>query len=85
MTRLDKAKERLKLIPRDYTYSEARYLLGRLGFEESNKGKTSGSRVKFYRPADDRIILLHKPHPSDIMSYGAVRGLAEYLRGLGEI
>ena len=40
MTRLDKAKERLKSIPRDYTYSEARYLLGRLGFEESNKGKT---------------------------------------------
>ncbi|MBQ2616163.1 MAG: type II toxin-antitoxin system HicA family toxin [Synergistaceae bacterium] len=85
MTRLDKAKARLLSLPRDYTYSEARYLLGRLGFEESTKGKTSGSRVKFYRPADGRIILLHRPHPTDIMSAGAVRGLAEYLRGLGEI
>ena len=47
MSKLDKAKERLKSIPTDYTYSEARYLLGKLGFEESNKGKTSGSRVKF--------------------------------------
>ena len=85
MTRLDKAKARLLSLPRDYTYSEARYLLGRLGFEESTKGKTSGSRVKFYRPADGRIILLHRPHPTDIMSAGAVRGLAEYFRGLGEI
>ena len=75
MTRLDKAKERLKSIPRDYTYSEARYLLGRLGFEESNKGKTSGSRVKFYRPADARIILLHRPHPSDLRGSLRVRAL----------
>ena len=85
MSRLDKAKERLKTIPRDYTYSEAKYLLGQLGFIESNKGKTSGSRVKFYRASDSTLILMHKPHPSDIMPTKAVRDLAETLKGLGEL
>ena len=85
MSKIEKAIARLKSIPRDYTYSEAKYLLGQLGFAESNKGKTSGSRVKFYRVSDGRIILLHKPHPSDIMSVASVRDLAEYLGRIGEI
>ena len=85
MSKIEKAIARLKSIPRDYTYSEAKYLLGQLGFAESNKGKTSGSRVKFYRVSDGRIILLHKPHPSDIMSVASVRDLAEYLQEIGEL
>ena len=85
MSKLEKAIVRLKSIPRDYTYSEAKYVLGQLGFAESNKGKTSGSRVKFYRASDGRIILLHKPHPSEIMSVASVKDLAEYLEGIGEL
>ena len=85
MSRLDKAKERLKSIPKDYTYSEARTLFLQLGFTESMKGKTSGSRVKFYREADGEIVLLHKPHPSDIMKYKSVYGLAKYLSRIGEL
>ena len=81
MSRLEKAKERLKSVPKDYTYSEAKYLLGQLGFVENNKGKTSGSRVKFFRASDGKIILLHKPHPSDIMNINSVRDLLEILRG----
>lgn len=49
MSKLEKAKERIMLKPKDYTYTEAKYLLGKLGFQEFNKGKTSGSRVRFYR------------------------------------
>ena len=85
MSRLDKAKERLKSLPKDYTYSEAKYLLGQLGFAEFTKGKTSGSRVKFFRASDGESILMHKPHPSDVMSIGNVRDLAEYLEGIGEL
>ena len=85
MSRLDKAKERLKSLPKDYTYSEAKYLLGQLGFAEFMKGKTSGSRVKFFRASDGESILMHKPHPSDIMSIGNIRDLAEYLEGIGEL
>ena len=85
MTRLDKAKARLRALPKDYTYSEAKYLLLQLGFAESNKGKTSGSRVKFYREADGESILMHKPHPSDIMHYKSVCGLYKFLQRIGEM
>lgn len=85
MSKLDKAKERLLSRPKDYTYSEARYLLSQLGFEEFQKGKTSGSRVKFFRAGDQRIILLHKPHPGDTMSYSATKGLADRLEEMGEL
>lgn len=85
ISKLDKAKKRLREEPRDYTYSEARYLLNQLGFAEYNKGKTSGSRVKFFRSSDNKMILLHKPHPGDEMSVGAIRELALYLSELGEL
>ncbi len=85
MSKLEKAKERIMLKPKDYTYTEAKYLLGKLGFQEFNKGKTSGSRVRFYRESDERIILLHKPHPEDTMGPGAVKSLVEALNELGEL
>ena len=85
MSRLDKAKERLKAIPKDYTYSEAKTLLNQLGFTEYNKGKTSGSRVKFVRQSDGEMILLHKPHPSDVMIYKSVYGLMKFLQRIGEL
>lgn len=85
MSKLEKAKQRILLRPKDYTYTEARYLLSQIGFEEYQKGKTSGSRVKFYRETDGRMILLHKPHPSDVMKLGAVKQLVDYLVQLGEL
>ena len=85
MSRLEKALQRLKNIPKDYAYSEAKYLLGQLGFIEHNKGKTSGSRVMFYRVSDGEKILLHKPHPRDIMSVASVHDLVDTLKEIGEI
>ena len=85
MSRLEKAKERLRSLPSDYTFSEARALLTLLGFEEFTKGKTSGSRVKFYRETDQKIIMLHKPHPGDVMKKGAVKYLKESLQESGDI
>ena len=85
MSKLDKARQRILLKPRDYTYTEARYLLSQIGFEEYQKGRTSGSRVKFYRATDGRMILLHKPHPSDVMKLGAVKQLVDYLIQIGEL
>lgn len=85
MSKLEKAKQRLKSIPKDYTYTEAKSLLLQLGFQESNKGKTSGSRVKFFRESDGEIFLLHKPHPANIMIYQNVVGLVRFLTKLGEL
>lgn len=85
MSRLKKAKERILKIPTDYTYQEAGYLLGKLGFTECNKGRTSGSRVIFYRESDKRVIMLHKPHPGDIMDRGAVHDMVKKLKEMGEL
>lgn len=85
MSKADKAKERLKQRPKDYTYTEARTLLTHLGFKELQKGKTSGSRVKYYREKDQKIMLLHKPHPGDVMDRGAVTDLLNYLTAIGEM
>lgn len=85
MSKLIKAKQRILAKPRDYTYSEARVLLGQLGYKEFNAGKTSGSRVFFYRETDGHKILLHKPHPGDVMSPGAIDDLCERLKNQGDL
>ena len=41
--------------------------------------------IKFYRLTDQRIILLHKPHPGDVMSICAIRDLATRLEEMGEL
>lgn len=41
--------------------------------------------MKFFRSSDNKMILLHKPHPGDEMSVGAIRELALYLSELGEL
>lgn len=83
MGKLEKAKLRLKNEPSDYTFKEAKGLLISLGFEEYNKGKTSGSRVVFIR--QNNKIMLHKPHPKSEMKTYAVRQLKQRLEELGEL
>ena len=61
MSKKQKLIKRLKSKPKDFTFDEAKNLLSLLGFSVSNKGKTSGSRVKFKK--DDIPIHIHKPHP----------------------
>ncbi len=85
MGKLEKAKERLRKCPKDYTFPEARALLSALGFTEYSKGKTSGSRLLFYRERDGAKILLHKPHPGDEMVIGAIRDLKDKLERLGDL
>ena len=85
MGTLEKALKRLYSKPKDYTYSEAKSLLQHFGFEESNKGKTSGSRVRFYRKRDGKATMLHKPHPGNIMKLYMVEDLIDFIVELGVI
>ena len=85
MSKFEKAKKRLLSEPKDYTFTEAKSFLQSLGFEQKNKGKTSGSRVGFYRESDGATILLHKPHPEDILREYAVRQLIDNLKEIGEL
>ncbi len=68
MGKKDKLIQKLKTIPKDFTFDEMLSLLEYLGFSVSNKGKTSGSRIKFYK--GDMVIILHKPHPrKELLEY----------------
>ena len=79
----NKAIQRIKSIPNDYTITEATHLLKSLDFTMAQKGKTSGSRVRFYK--EGRIINLHKPHPGDVMKRYAVKDLKTFLEENKEI
>lgn len=54
-------------------------LLGMLGYEESQSGKTSGSRVAFYDEKTGHIIRLHKPHPKNILKQYQIEQIIEEL------
>lgn len=79
----EKLIARLKTIPKDFTFDEMEALLLALGFEKSNKGKTSGSRVKFIK--DDIPIILHKPHPRKELLEYQVKQILEVLEEEGLI
>jgi len=71
--------ERFKRQPKDFTFNELTHLFQILGFEVSQKGKTSGSRVEFVNNEKELSYGAHKPHPgSSIKSY-AMKQVLEYL------
>lgn len=80
MSKFEKQKERLFSEPKDYTYAEAKSLLIKLGCEEYNKGKTSGSAVCFTHNKSKRTIYLHKPHPSGIFKRYMLRELIAFVK-----
>ena len=84
-SQFEKLKQRMLSFPSDFTYSEAKKILSQLEYKEYNKGKTSGSRVKFYRESDRAMILLHKPHPGDVMDKSALKSLIAFLMDKGDL
>ena len=64
MSAKEKLIERFKRQPKDFTFDELKRLLDGFGYELSNKGKTSGSRVRFQNTELQSIIDIHKPHTS---------------------
>lgn len=84
MSTKDKLVARFLTIPNDFTFDELERLLGSLGYSKSNKGKTSGSRVVF-KDKEGRPIMLHKPHPGNIVKQYALRQVMEELQLKGYI
>ena len=56
---------RFKALPNDFTWTELVRLFSMFGYEISNKGKTSGSRVIFKK--GESAYAAHKPHPGSIV------------------
>lgn len=56
-----------------------KHLFTALEYEPGNKGKTSGSRVIF-KNEGLKPIMLHKPHPGNIIKSYALKQVYEYLK-----
>ena len=82
MSTKDKLIERFLTLPSDFTFDELERLLTILGYSKSNKGKTSGSRIIF-KDKDRHPIMLHKPHPGNIVKMYALRQVLEELQSKG--
>lgn len=82
MVSKEKLIERFKQQPNDFTFDEMERLLSIFGYEKSNKGKTSGSRV-IYRNENKRPIMLHKPHPGNIIKVYAMKQVLDELKEAG--
>lgn len=80
MSRKEKLIARLLQRPKDLNYSELKTLLSQLGYEEFNKGNTSGSRVAFVHQITNHIIRLHKPHPKNILKSYQIDLIIEELK-----
>lgn len=80
----EKLRERFLKLPSDFTFDEMQRLLEGYGYERSNKGRTSGSRLIF-KNGDKRPIMLHKPHPGNIVKDYAMKQVLEELREAGFI
>ena len=82
MSSKDNLIARFLLLPSDFTFDELERLLKALGYTKSNKGKTSGSRVIF-KDKEGHPIMLHKPHPGNIVKQYALRQVLEELENKG--
>jgi predicted RNA binding protein YcfA (HicA-like mRNA interferase family) len=66
MSQRDKLIRRFRNRPSDFTWQELVRLLESLGYNEVATGSTSGSRCRFVH-TKGAIILLHRPHPGNVV------------------
>ena len=81
----EKLLERFLRLPKDFTWDELKRLLNKYEYRQNNKGKTSGSRVRFEKERSDIYLDLHKPHPTNILKHYQMKDILEFLTRIGEI
>ena len=85
MTTKEKLVARLMRLPKDFTFDEAERLLTWVGYEKSNKGKTSGSRILFFFKKGRIPVFLHRPHPEKELKEYAIKQLLKELMINGDL
>jgi hypothetical protein len=75
----EKLIERFKRQPKDFTFDELTSMFRILGFELSQKGKTSGSRVEFVNNEKELSFGAHKPHPDSAIKSYVMKQILEFL------
>jgi len=75
----EKLVERFMRQPKDFTFQELIRLFQIFGFEVSQKGKTSGSRVEFVNSEKELSYGAHKPHPDSAIKSYVMKQVLEFL------
>ncbi|MCL2697697.1 MAG: type II toxin-antitoxin system HicA family toxin [Oscillospiraceae bacterium] len=78
MSKKDKLIAKLKSNPKDFTFDEAKTLMGLCEYVMSNSGKTSGSRVRFEK--GQKVFHLHKPHPQKELLRYQIKAILKELK-----
>lgn len=81
MSKREKLMDRFKQMPRDFEWPELCTLLGHLGYTED---EGDGSR-KVFIDESDRKILLHRPHPGNIIKQYVMKQVLAALQEHGKI
>lgn len=84
MAKIQKLIERLLSKPTDFTWEELIKILAHFGYTELKKGKTGGSRRKFTDEASG-LIILHEPHPKNILKRYQIDLVIAELREKGKL
>ena len=80
MSSHEKLLERFLKFPKDFTWDELERLVKRYGYYKNNKGRTSGSRVRFENDSSEICLDLHKPHPKNILKPYQMKDILEFLK-----
>lgn len=82
MSKKDKLLQRFLEFPTDFRWEELVALLQGLGFEVLSG---TGSRRKFFHPRYSRVLIVHEPHPGNIVKRYVLQQIATTLKELGLI
>lgn len=82
VSKYDRIKRKVNQGSGNLTFDEIVALLEHLGYEKDNKGRTSGSRIRFYREGAQTIIM-HKPHPRKTLLDYQVKQIRTTLKEAG--
>jgi hypothetical protein len=87
MSKHEKALAKLAATPTPASikWNELTSILEHLGYEQLSKGKTGGSRRKFFHKGKDALICCHCPHPSPDVDKGCIDDVVDHLRTYGFI
>jgi hypothetical protein len=76
----EKLIDRFKRQPKDFKFDELSRLFQILGFEISQKGKTSGSRIEFVNSEKGISYGAHKPHPDSTIKGYVMKQVLDFLK-----
>lgn len=82
MTNINKIISKFKSNSKNITFNETERVLKYVGYLKDNKGKTSGSRIRFFKSSSENL-LLHRPHPRNTLLSYQVKEVSEILKKEG--